>query len=115
MLDFPAQLLHVYAELSEQAGGYRRVRTRTVNLESAAIEQVQAAAQLKLVALGMPAKIIVIVEDQDAAGPRPPGAEKVRGRQPADATAHHDQVIRFVGIRGSAGLSPVAQGMRILE
>ena len=75
----------------------------------------QAAAQLKLIALGMPAKIIVIVEDQDPAGRSAAGAEKMCGRQPADATAHHDQVIGFAGIRGSAGLSPVAQRMRILE
>jgi hypothetical protein len=53
---------------------------------------VQLAAQVELVALGVAAEVVVVVEDQDPrAGPR--GAVEMRRRQAADAAADDHQVV----------------------
>ncbi len=70
MLDFAAQLRHIDTQLRQQRLRNRRVRARAVDLQRAAIHQVQPAAELKLVALGMAAEVIVIVEDQNSGSRR---------------------------------------------
>ena len=83
----------------QQAVGDRAVGERTVDLQGAAVHQVQLAAEVVLVALGVAAEIVVVVEDQDArAGPR--GAVEVRRRQAADAAADDDQVVGLAGVLG---------------
>jgi hypothetical protein len=54
------------AKLFQEAVRNGTVRPRTVDLESAAVDQRQAGAELKLVALGMAAEVIMVVENEDA-------------------------------------------------
>ena len=71
---------------------------------------------MELVALGVAAEIVVIVEDEDARA-RARRAIELRRRQPADAAAHDHQVVAFAGA-ATARLRPeiaVAQAMRVLE
>ena len=54
------------AELFQKTVRNGTVRPWTVDLESSAVDQRQAAAELKLVALGMAAEVIMVVENEDA-------------------------------------------------
>ena len=55
---------------------------------------------MELVALRVAAEIVVIVEYQDAGGVAVDFAIEPRGRQAADAAAHHDQVDMLVDRQG---------------
>jgi hypothetical protein len=72
------------------------------------------AVQVELVALGVAAEIVVIVEDEDAAL-RLACAIKVSGGEAADARADDDQVVFLAGIGGGGPLFAVAQSMSILK
>ena len=91
------------------------IGTGAVDLHRAAVEQQQFAVDLDLVALGMAAEIVVILDDQDARV-RLRLAVEVRSGQPADPAADDDQVIGIVDALGM--LDPqraVAKRMRIFE
>jgi hypothetical protein len=51
----------------------------------------QAAAEVKFDALCMPAEVVVMVQDQNAAVRRAAGAKEMRGREAADAAADDDE------------------------
>ena len=99
----------------QQPGGDDAVGPRAVDLQGAAVQQVQAAVQTKLIALGMAAEIVVVIQDQNAR-PGPRVAVKHGRRQPADAAANNDQIVLSVaGVVGGQCQRPVAQRMRRLE
>jgi hypothetical protein len=64
-------------------------------------------AQLELVPLGVPAKIIVIIEQQDARPRRSPRPVKLRSRQSADPGTHDHQVVTLTGIDTPRYPSPI--------
>lgn len=115
MLDLAAQFPHIDAELRQQPLWNGCVRPRAVDLQGAAVHQVQPAAELKLVALGMTAEVIVIIQDQNSGGGASPFAKKMRRGQPADATPHDHEVVRFTGVGCSAGPAAIPQRVRLFE
>ncbi len=54
------------AELVQEPRRNNAVGARTVDLQRPPVYQLYPAAQLELVALGMPAKVVVIVKDENA-------------------------------------------------
>jgi hypothetical protein len=82
----------VDSELLDQALGDGAVRRRAVDRLCAAIADPRASAVGELVALGVPAEVVVVIEHEDARV----GtclAEVVRGGQPADAAADDNEVV----------------------
>src|SRR5262249_50510371 len=99
-----AQTLYVDPQLLNQSSRYRRIRPRTVNLQRAAIHQMQSATELKLIPPGMAAKIIVVVEDQYAGVRRGACPEEISRGQPAYTAAYYDQIVRFTRISRATDL-----------
>src|SRR6202034_3319258 len=82
-------------ERLQQPSRHIAVRPRTVNRESAAVHKGHTAPELELVALGVAAEIVVIVENENAGG-SPLCAEEICSRQSADACADDHKVVSFV-------------------
>ena len=112
-----AELHRIDAERCEQPARDRAVGIGAVDVERAAVDQLHAAVHVELVALGVAAEIVVVLDDQDLrTGPR--GAIEIRRRQPADAAAHDDEVVALVRVDQRCRLGPeiaVAHFMRRLE
>ena len=73
---------------------------------------------LELVALGVSAEVVVIVEDEDACFCACCLAIEVRRCQAADAAADNNQIVGLAGVDRLASLVPkraVAQAMRGIE
>ena len=88
-----------------------------LDVQRSAIDGEQASVVSKFIAFGVPAEIVVIVEDQNA-GIAAGALQEVVGRaQPADSSADDHQVVALVGVRdgGQINLAAVAQLMRRLE
>src|SRR5580700_1834602 len=115
VLDLPRQSLHVDADLADQAGGGRAVGSRAVNLECAAVDDLQTARYAELVALGMATEIIVVLKNQHARLTRRARAKEMGRRKAADPTAHDDQVICLAEIGTRLRDRTVEQGVRGLE
>src|SRR5580704_10003188 len=85
------------AQRFQQAVGHGAVRPWAVDQQGAAVDQLDAPIERKLVALGVTAEIVVVVEDQDA-GVLVFCPIEMRRRQPADAAAHDNEVVGFIGL-----------------
>src|SRR5262249_29870021 len=72
---------------------------RRLDRLAAAITDQPTLADRKLVAFGMPAEIVVIVEDQNAGARSCCLAIEPSGREPADPAADHDQVVALLDHR----------------
>ena len=96
----------INTQLPEQAGGDRAVLRRSFYIQRSAIHQIQSVPITELVSLGMPAKIIVIIQNQNP-GLRPVLLSiKIRCGQTADAaTDNHQIVLTIAGIRTGPALS----------
>jgi hypothetical protein len=73
------------------------------------------AAQVEFVAFGVPAEIVVIIENEDAAICGRVCAIKVRGGETADAATDDDQIVFLSGIRRRRPGTAIAQRMSVLE
>src|SRR6185369_6651293 len=83
-------------EVAQQALGVRApLCLRRVDRLAAAVANEQPPADGELVALGVAAEIIVVIEHKDARL-RPGAAIEMGGREPADAAADHDQVVALL-------------------
>ena len=100
------QRFDIHAQGPQESVGYRAIRSWTVDLQGAAIEQVQAPIAVKLVAPRMAAEVVMIVENEDARAGRGLRPEKMRRRQAADTGADDDQVILFARIPTSSQTLP---------
>ena len=88
---------------------------RAFDEQRAAVHQMHAAVDVELVALGVAAEVVVIVEYQHAAARRA-GAEEMRGCQSADAGADDDEVERLAGLGDrSVERTRIAQCVRCFE
>ena len=61
------ELFDVDAERAQEAVRDLAVGARTVDLQRAAVQEIEVAVEIEFVALRMAAEIIVIVENEDAA------------------------------------------------
>ena len=87
----------VDAELAHEVLGNRAVqRLRRLHRLAAAVADDPAAVERELVALGVAAEVVVVVEDQDA-GPWADGAPvEPRRRETADAAADDHQIVAIL-------------------
>ena len=110
------EALHVDSEILQQTlcDAVPMVR-RTIDGLGAAVTEQSLPVDHELVAFGMPAEIVVGIQQQDAGiGAALP--VEVRGRQPADARTDHGQIVmlRERGLRDIEACT-VPQSMRRLE
>ena len=96
-----------------RSGGDFAVGPRAFDGQRAAVQQMHAAVDVELVALGVAAEVVVIVEHQHAAARRA-GAEEVCGRESADAAADDDEVERFAGLGDRSGRANANRAVRAL-
>ncbi len=89
--------LDLDTELAQQRLGHVAVvSVRGIDQLAAAVADQQPTIEGELVAPGVTAEIVVVVEDEDARG-RPGGAAvEPGGRQPADAAADDDEVVALL-------------------
>ena len=110
----------LHAQLRQQSARDRAVGARAVDLQRAAVHQQGTAApdpriHLELVALGVAAEVVVVLQHQDARV-RTRLAPEVRCRQAADPPAHHHQVVGLAGVLKTVRVQvAIAQGMGGLE
>ncbi len=90
--------VQVDADVFEELPGGQVVALGRLDVQGAAVEYQRAAVVLELVPLGMAAEVVVIVEDEDPGGSADVFDEEVRGRQPADPTANHHEVVLFARV-----------------
>src|SRR5262249_26874477 len=102
------------AELTQEPGGNNAVRSRAVDLQRPPVHQLDPAAQLELVALRVPAKVVVIVEDENARRGLALAIE-IGGRETADAAANDHEVVGLGRTRRLEREITVAELVRQLE
>ena len=100
----------VDAELANEPFRHRRIAAGRFQQHGAAVADHQAAADLKLVALGVAAEVVVVVQDQDFGGCAHGFPVEVGRREPADAAADHHQIKVLAGA-GPGPARTVAQRM----
>src|ERR1019366_9540623 len=89
---------NIDSELLNHSFGHRAVGRGTFNRERPAVTQQHAAGSGEFIAFSMSSEVVVVFEDKNSRF-RPCGfAEKVGGREAADASPHDDQVVYFAGI-----------------
>ena len=113
--DLALEPIEVDADGLQQTHRHRAVLAGPFDVERAAIEHQHAAAVVELVALGVAAEVVVVVEHQDLRPGASGRAEEERGRKAADAAADDHQVVGLAGIGGGAAPSPIAELVGDLE
>src|SRR4029079_9900806 len=74
---------------------------------AAAIPDKQTSIENELIAFGMAAKIIVVVEDQDSRISAHSSAKKPRCRKPADTATDNEQIVFFLDWQPINGIAVV--------
>src|SRR5215471_17168942 len=100
------QRRRVDAQRCEEPAGLRAVRCRRRDRVRTAVAEQEPSADAELIACGVPAEVVVVVEEQDARIVASLLAEEVRGGESTDATTHHDQIIHLARVRDAASLLP---------
>ena len=106
---------NIDAQIADHSLGYRTIGSRALDRKRASKAQHESLVYLKLIALRVSAEVIVVLEDEDARRLAGSLMEEARGREAADAAAHHDQVVGFARAFRLPGAVPegtVAQPMR---
>src|ERR1700687_1993065 len=89
---------NIDAQLLNHAFGYGAIRSGTLDRKRAAKTQAEGIVYAELIALGVSAEVVVVVEDEDASLGAGRLAIEMRGRETADAAADNDQVIDFARV-----------------
>src|SRR5579862_7327746 len=85
--------IQIDAQFFEQRQGRPTVAIRTIDRLGAAVHQEPSAADLKLVSLGVPAEIVVIIEHEHARG----RSAKVGRGEATDPAADDNDVVVLTG------------------
>src|SRR5258705_9479101 len=88
----------VDAQIFQNTAGHVAVLSRTFNRLGSTIAKQHSAARLKLVALGMSAEIVVIVENENAAFLARLLLIKIGRGKAANAAPDDHQVVDFIGL-----------------
>src|SRR5260370_21399391 len=94
---------YVDAQLADQALGDRAVRRRALDGKRTPESQAKRTAYTKFIALGVAAKVVVVVKDENAGALTLSLAIELCSSQSADASSHDDEVIHCVRLLGLAG------------
>src|SRR6185295_15632575 len=93
-------------ERRHEAARFAAIWERRLDPGGAAVGDPQPAAGADLVALGMAAEIVVVVEDENLRRPVYSRAVEVRRREPTDAATDHDEIVCFLRVERLAGALP---------
>ena len=104
-----AERFDIDAQLADESGRDRTVWARAVDLERAAVEELQTLAHVKFIALGVAAEVIMIVQHQNARIGAVPGPKEMRGRQSADTTADDDEIVGLPGVAAGPRIPSIPQ------
>ena len=115
MLNALAERCDIDAECAQKSSGNRAVGSRAIDVKCSAIYERKRVAEAKLIALGVAAEVIVIVENEHATSLRCLGAIKMRRGKPTDAAAHDNEIIFFARVRARTCALAVTQCVRRLE
>ena len=115
VLDLAGERFDADAQFAQQSVRHRAVGPRAVDLQRAAVQQLQPASDAELVALGVAAEVVVIVENQNAAAAPGARAEEMRRRQAADTPADDDQVVTLAAVGSRRDARAFAQRVGRLE
>jgi hypothetical protein len=86
-----------------------RYRSRgRLDVQRAPVERQRAAVVVELVALGVAAEVVVIVEHEHPGASADVLQEVMRGGEAAQPSPHHDEVVALAGVR-RAGKIPAAR------
>ena len=98
--------LEIDSDRCQQCSGYGAVMIYGLEIRRPPVEHQRAAVVCELVACGVAAEIVVIVQNQHARASTRRSQEEVRGREPAQATTHDHKVVALAGVgRGSPPLA----------
>ena len=109
---------NIDAQIADHSLGHRTIRSRALDRIRASEAQHEILVYLELIALRVPTEVVVVFKDEHARRLAGSLMEEARGREAADAAAHHDQVIAFACAFGLACSGPegtVAQPVRDLK
>ena len=112
------EALQIHADVLQQLLAFGRERRRRVDGLGTAVANHQPAAVSELVALGVAAEVVVVVEHEHLRGRSGGLAVEVRRGEAAQAGADHDQVVDLAGVGGGGdlkGASVAPQIVRRLE
>src|SRR5580693_4338138 len=96
----------INAKFGEQTPGFLAVGERRFDGEGSAVGQQQTSPRTKLVALGVAAEVVVIIENKDASRGTGSLAIEVSGGKTAHARPHDNEVVSLVSIDGRASRLP---------
>ena len=109
---------HIDAQFFDHAARFLAIGRGAFDGIGPAKTQAKGVIHAKLIALGVSAKIIVVVEDEDALARARHFPIKMRGRKAADAAPNDDEIESFTGVLRSSGIIPegsVTQRVRRIE
>src|SRR5262245_53045579 len=88
-----------------------------LDFQGAAVDRDQLVLVAELVTLGMPAEVVVVVQDQDFHFAAGVFDKEMGGGQAADASAYYDEVVGLIEAARAGGVQSgvVAKGVRGLE
>src|ERR1700683_2398799 len=96
------------AEIADQAFRYRAIGGGALDRVSASIAKHEGFVYLEFIPFGMPAKIVVVLQDKHARRLTRGLVKEARGGKTADAATHDDQVVVFARAFRLSGVSPEA-------
>src|SRR6202166_5298941 len=105
----------VDAQFFNQATRFLAVGSGALDRIRSAEAETEGVADAELVALGVSAKVVVVIENENAGVRASRLAIEVSGRKAADAAPYDDEIVGFAGVLRGAGCVPesaVAQGVR---
>src|SRR5215469_8542598 len=115
---FLFQCRGIDAQFGKQPTCFPAVRKWRLDSNGSAVGQQHSPVEVEFVALSVSAKIVVIVENQNAGGRSGMLPVEIGRGKAADPATDNDQVILFSGLHGLACFFPeaaVAQGMRYFK
>ena len=110
------KLLDVDPNLRDQLLRHRAVQDPDSRSTASRHNSAASAHRPKFISLRVPAKIVVIVENQNPCATSRRLAKKISRRQPADPAAYNDQIVRVVNLRyrpACIPFLPITQPVRV--
>jgi hypothetical protein len=98
----PREFVHIDVQFAQQCHGGGPICGRTVDRLRAAVAQQRAVADVKFIALGVPAEVIMVVEQQDPRAGKALAVE-ICGRQSTEPCPYDDKIVVLAGVPDRCG------------
>ena len=112
LVEILVEAIDVDPQFLQQAECFLAVVVGRFQRLSSSIADQQPLTGLELIALRMPAEIIVIVENQNLRAGSSELAEEVRGGKATDSSTHDHEIVRFLVVDSIRPGLAVAHGVR---